>query len=68
VSSPTGDQTPGEQPSGQPATATPANVPADVPAPEDSGHDITAAEAEPATQPNATTDNDPTPPASGEGA
>src|SRR5688572_11163693 len=45
VPSPTGGEIPGEEPSPQPATATPANVPTDVPAPEDSGHDISAAES-----------------------
>jgi small subunit ribosomal protein S3 len=69
VPSATGAQTPGDQPSGQPANATPANVPAEVPAPADSGHDLTAEQPEPAepAAPETTTD-DPTPPASGEGA
>ena len=69
VPSPTGDQTPGAQPSGQPATATPANVPPQVPAPQDAGHDISATEPGPVEEPTVdTATQDPTPPASGEGA
>jgi small subunit ribosomal protein S3 len=69
VPSPTGGEVPGEMPSPQPANATPGNVPAEVPAPFDSGHDISATEPGPVAEPTGdTTSNDPTPPASGEGA
>jgi small subunit ribosomal protein S3 len=68
VPSPTGGEVPGEIPTGLPANATPGNVPAEVPAPLDSGHDLTATTpAEPEPEAPTATD-DPTPPASGEGA
>ena len=72
IPSATGDMVPGEQPSPQPANATPGNVPAEVPAPYDSGHDISAAPAEPAEPAGTEIPQDATPPpggnASGEGA
>ena len=69
VPSPTGGEVPGEMPSPQPANATPGNVPAEVPAPFDSGHDISATEPGPVAEPTGeATSDDPTPPASGEGA